>query len=586
MKVPVRKISLRRKIFLSNICIVFTAMCILAFLMIQLFTGYTVEAEQKSAKRELQLISNNLDTLLETTEDYLRVLTTDDSLTDALYEVKSHLDKSELVHLNERKILGRIVSNMIAPNTHIPCAAVLTEGRVLYAGYLLNDSEVYKVDPVLTDERIDQTQLPLWEEIHKLTYNTLEKEYVFPVSKKIMDKETGKILGAALFFLPEECIEQIYEKANVGNIFYITDRSGSIISSADKDVIGQEVGGKEKAGYLKSTYNYSKMNWNIVCYTNLTPLIEQRKKIVSIIIMILFILMLTSLFSAHRVIYMVTRPLEVLVRSLKDNGKNHSKFVQYTKNMQNNEIDYIGREFNNLLQELELTEQQNYEYQKARRKNELQLLQAQIKPHFLYNTMETIASLIKLDEKEQALEAVHNISKFYRKSLSKGREIITIADEKQLAECYLRIQSVRYYSRLEFEIDIPAELLGYCIPKLCLQPLIENALYHGIKKKTEKGSIYIRGYSNGENIRFEVFDTGAGIEAQELDRINQKLREHRDTSMRRGFGLYNVDERIRLLFGEDYGIHVESVYQEYTQVNLNIPVLTRGEVADYEITDS
>ena len=205
--------------------------------------------------------------------------------------------------------------------------------------------------------------------------------------------------------------------------------------------------------------------------------------------------------------------------------------------------------------------------QASLRRTELALLQAQINPHFLYNTLDTIIWLIEADRSEAAVEMVSNLSDFFRHSLSGGRDIITLGEEERHVRSYLQIQQARYQDILDYTIDIDPALDMAALPKLTLQPLVENALYHGIKGKRGKGRIYVTGRPEGRDILLQITDDGAGMSEERLE----ELRRAMAAGERVGFGLVTVHERLRLFFGGDYGLAVSSRQGVGTTVTARIP---------------
>lgn len=207
------------------------------------------------------------------------------------------------------------------------------------------------------------------------------------------------------------------------------------------------------------------------------------------------------------------------------------------------------------------------------RKAEFELLQAQINPHFLYNTLDAIVWLAEAGEQKKVVSMVGSLSEFFRTSLNEGKDIIAVKEELQHVRSYLEIQQVRYQDILKYEIRVPEELHVYMIPKITIQPLVENALYHGIKNKRGLGKIEITGVLKEDCFCIHVRDDGIGIPAERLRQIREGL--HNRTSAGRDFyGLYNVNERIRLHFGERFGIFVESTYGAGAEVSILLPRVT------------
>lgn len=204
------------------------------------------------------------------------------------------------------------------------------------------------------------------------------------------------------------------------------------------------------------------------------------------------------------------------------------------------------------------------------RKAEFELLQAQINPHFLYNTLDAIIWLAEAGEQKRVVGMVRNLSDFFRTSLNQGKDINSIKEEMLHVKSYLEIQHVRYQDILSYDIEVPEALYIYSIPKITIQPLVENALYHGIKNKRGMGHISIRGKAGEKDFTITVTDDGIGIDETRLRQVQSGI-QNKVLTGKDFYGLYNVCERIRLNFGEEYGIFIESVYGEGTSVRVILP---------------
>ncbi len=204
------------------------------------------------------------------------------------------------------------------------------------------------------------------------------------------------------------------------------------------------------------------------------------------------------------------------------------------------------------------------------RKAEFELLQAQINPHFLYNTLDTIVWLAEAGDQKRVVSMVGNLSDFFRTSLNQGKDIISIREELAHVRSYLEIQQVRYQDILRYEITVPEDLYEYKIPKITIQPLVENALYHGIKNKRGQGTITITGERSENGFVLYVRDNGIGMTQGRLNEVRAGIQKLSYTG-KEIYGLYNVNERIRLNFGETYGISIESTYGEGTCVSISLP---------------
>lgn len=234
------------------------------------------------------------------------------------------------------------------------------------------------------------------------------------------------------------------------------------------------------------------------------------------------------------------------------------------------EATALSNSMNTMIDKInELLEQVTIE-QTRLRKAEFELLQAQINPHFLYNTLDAIIWLAEAGEQKRVVGMVRNLSDFFRTSLNQGKDINSIKEEMLHVKSYLEIQHVRYQDILSYDIEVPESLYIYSIPKITIQPLVENALYHGIKNKRGMGHISIRGQAGEKDFTITVTDDGIGIDETRLRHVQSGI-QNKVLTGKDFYGLYNVCERIRLNFGEEYGIFIESVYGEGTSVRVILP---------------
>ena len=234
------------------------------------------------------------------------------------------------------------------------------------------------------------------------------------------------------------------------------------------------------------------------------------------------------------------------------------------------EVTMLNDSLNTMIDKInELLEQVKKE-QVSLRKAEFELLQSQINPHFLYNTLDTIVWLAESGEQKKVVRMVGSLSDFFRASLNQGKDIVSIREELMHVRSYLEIQQVRYQDIMQYEINIPEELNPYMIPKITIQPLVENALYHGIKNKRGLGKIIITGVKEKDYFRLIIEDNGIGISKDRLMQIRNEINNNK-LDGKGIYGLYNVNERIRLNFGEEYGVSIESNYGEGTTVSIKLP---------------
>ena len=245
------------------------------------------------------------------------------------------------------------------------------------------------------------------------------------------------------------------------------------------------------------------------------------------------------------------------------------------------ELKTLTDQVNEMAENMEKLMQQSIKDERSLKKAELRTLQAQINPHFLYNTLDAIVWKAEAGEEDEVIRLTRALSDFFRISLSSGADWIPISQEKKHINGYLMIQQTRYRDILKYEIDIPDELDGYYVLKLLLQPLVENALYHGIKYKRGGGIIRIKAEKDGDHLMFTVSDTGSGMTEERLREVRQRInaRQPVHSTGSGGFGLVNVDLRIRLYYNEPEGLRIESG-PNGTVIRLRVPCRTEEDLAD------
>ena len=226
----------------------------------------------------------------------------------------------------------------------------------------------------------------------------------------------------------------------------------------------------------------------------------------------------------------------------------------------------LAQQFNKMLDQIEqLMEAVKTEEQNVRR-YELRALSAQINPHFLYNTLDTIVWMAEFNDSKRVVEVTKSLAQYFRLALNQGHEQIALKDEIDHVRQYLFIQKQRYGDKLQYAIEEDQSIADYKLPKLVLQPLVENAIYHGIKEIDRQGMIRVTAAAEEKQLVLSIYDNGCGFE----------LRDSTDTTFLRlgGVGLKNVDQRLRLQFGEDYHMEIQSEPDKFTQISLYLPLVT------------
>ena len=291
-------------------------------------------------------------------------------------------------------------------------------------------------------------------------------------------------------------------------------------------------------------------------------------------VIVFAVILIGTVLINRKIVSGITEPISRLCEVTRQAGK--GDFAARAPEGGNDELAVLNQGFNQMVERIgNLVEDIRIE-QLNLRATELKLLQAQINPHFLYNTLDTIIWLAEAGQKEQVVMMVSTLSDFFRTTLSKGRDYITVKEEATHIRSYLTIQQFRYRDILEYEINIPEELEEYQILKLTLQPLVENALYHGIKNKRGLGHILVSGKKQGDHLVFTVSDDGKGMDPERLAYVQRLISgELKDEDAPSGFGLFNVNQRLQLNYGPEYGLILASEEGEWTEVNAIIPAVKK-----------
>lgn len=296
---------------------------------------------------------------------------------------------------------------------------------------------------------------------------------------------------------------------------------------------------------------------------------KQNEWMVRVSFIVLIVVVSISGIMAFRVARSVSVPIRKLCHMTSKVAKGDFTVQGEVEAM--DEISVLTRNFNNMTTEIGVLVKDIKKNEENLRKIEIKLLQAQINPHFLYNTLDTIVWLAESGKKEEVVAMVTYLSDFFRTTLSGGKDIVMVQDEQRHIESYLKIQKFRYRDVMDYEIAIEEEILGYSIPKMMLQPLVENALGHGIRNKRGMGKIVITGKKEGDSLIFQVSDNGRGMDREELFRLRQSIRDNYNTATESGgFGIVNVNQRIHSYYGEKYGVSFDSVLGEGTVVTVQI----------------
>lgn len=344
-----------------------------------------------------------------------------------------------------------------------------------------------------------------------------------------------------------------------------------VLKNSGKD--NSVITGINSKDYLISSLNVEKYNWKII---SLMPFDELSKESSIFSIIAFAVIALNSLLlflGSIAVSRIITNPIKKLLRSMKDVEKGEFREVDIPAG--SDEIGRLRDGYNIMILEIQKLIHKVVEDQRMKRKAELDVLQAQIKPHFLYNTFDAISSLALSGRNEDVYKALKALGSYYRTSLSRGSEIITIGEEIDVVRNYLTIQHLRYGNIFTESYDIDERATKYKILRLVLQPLVENALYHGIKLKGESGNIHIAAKYYENLILLSIEDDGIGMSEEEIDRITHG--KYNDTKV--SYGLKGTIERLRIFYGEGDLVTIDSRKYHGTKISISIPIKKENEDA-------
>ncbi len=360
-----------------------------------------------------------------------------------------------------------------------------------------------------------------------------------------------------------------------GNIIYhpkqqllfhglMTEKVQEVMESDEEYFLSGE--GGERKLYTKSWSDQT--GWSVVGVVSLSSLMPKRGESQKIYLLTAVLLILAGISLAVFLVSALTRPIQLLRSSMKKAEEGHFEEARITKIPQN-EIGSLSNSFNMMLERIRQLMEENVKEQQQKRRSEMKALRSQIKPHFLYNTLDSIIWMAESGKKDEVVTMTASLAKLLRQSISNEEEMIPLWKEIEYTRSYLIIQKMRYKDKLEFTIDVDGQILNERIVNLVMQPIVENAIYHGIKNKGGKGLIEITGRSEGEDIVLCVSDNGAGMDEDTLLHIFDKSRQY-EKEGGNGVGIYNVQLRLQLYYGEGYGLFFQSRKDEGTRVTIRM----------------
>lgn len=520
----------------------------------------------------------------------------DETVSNYIFSIKSKLDNLcvETDKCNDAASLQKVISTASRLEDDIYCVSVYDmQGNVLSNG---NDTDE-NIKDGLTDLSFDKSVYSNLKDGYAISQphvNTLyQNKYPWVVT--IAKKEYSNLFSQQVFVAIDfkfSSIAKYIDKVSIGQrgYCYIVNSKGQIIYHPQQQMLFSGLkeentfeiselsdGIHRKKDNIYNILSLDSCNWKIVGVSFNDEITQAVKSQVAV--GLIFALLFSAFMSA--VIYFllsrtVTRPVRRLVASMQKFEKQAETF-EYKADMSNvAEFQTLSTSFEHMVLMIQSLVEKVHNEEIVLRKTELKALQAQINPHFLYNTLDSIQWMCEQDNSKDAVKMVGALAKLFRISISHGNEFIAISDELKHAESYLIIQSYRYKNQFTYSFDVDKSVLDCMCNKITIQPFIENAIYHGLDRMVDEGEIKIIVERRGKDIAIIVKDNGLGMTEEQCKAVLQKGR-----SDSKGIGVKNVDDRLKIYFGEEYGITIDSELDVGTTVTIKIPKIEKGHENEY-----
>lgn len=411
-----------------------------------------------------------------------------------------------------------------------------------------------------------------------------DRDYVGLV-RKLNYYSSGEIENYLVMMIEAGALKEQLDRKDQAKQMYLVDETGQVLAAADASMTAQNIGSilpdwnkipTDGAGEKVSVNGVDRicmrreerMGMHLLLLTDQESLLAEAGAVSR---RILFIFLGSSTFVFCAIwIYgkMVERRVEKVVYAARKLGDGQFDYI--LSDMGHDEIGQIADAFNLLNERIQILIRENYEKKLLLKSSEMNLLQEQINPHFLYNALSVISSMALREGGKKTMDSVRYLADFYRISLNKGRQIVSVQEELELLQNYMKIQKIRFGDAVEISYEINREIMPCRTIKLLLQPLVENAIHHG---RREEGTLHIsvQAGQHKERIFYEVSDDGLGIAPEKLVQLRTELKQSQE-----GFGLKNVDIRVKLNYGEAYGVTVNSVYGKGTRIRVEIPKINQN----------
>lgn len=567
-KNKLRKASMRVILSLSFATMIVAAMLFVGFALQQEFEKTMVKSVSDNSEEIIEQVRVNLDNYLYNMIDVSDLLAV---------KISSNTDFDPLE-------LDTIIEPTIKTRRDVITIALFDED-----GYHMSstvESELQPRDRILDQEwyrkiKFDKHYIYISEPHVQQLYQG-EYPWVISISRRVGYKQGGEYReGILLIDMNFKIIEELLSKVNLadnGYVFIVNDNNQlvyhnqqQLIYAGIKEENLEGVAESYNTSFLQSdeeryivTKVLDNVNWKLVGVYFASDIASTQKRLSNyingILIIGVVIFISFSMFMSSR----ISKPIHELQESMKDVEKGNFDVQLDISGEQ--EVVQLTKSYNVMIKRIRELMNQIVLEQEAKRRSELSSLQAQINPHFLYNTLDSIIWMAEHEKHEDVILMTSSLASLFRISISKGEMIIPVKKEIDHAKHYLTIQKMRYKEKFSFKFEIDEEIYKYEVLKLILQPIIENAIYHGIRHMVDEGQILIRGYIKDDYLIFEIEDDGLGMEEEFA-----KNALYEDNSMETGVGLNNVHNRIRLMYGDSYGLEIESEIEEGTKITFKLP---------------
>lgn len=570
-KKTIGSIKISQQILLAMVILSITATVVIGAVVF-VFSKRVIENNYRSAHEyNLQVSSNIIDIQLKSIMEQERMLLVNEEFKKAF---KDDPSKTAYFSSKNRLILERILGDTVSMDSTIQAILVANE-KGNWNFYSKNNSKsgylrhFYTTDDILKEHWVSAAKEESGKEVF-YGYNVLYddgKNDTFTIVKNLINPSTQESMGYMAMLVKNSLFDKAFGTKDEGyttNRYLILDLDKNAESDKsvvyfngddeDKNQIIEEYSNESKK-YLFSTYHNKTSNWEIVNVIEKNELTDDSNYIAAITLIMAVIVILLSIKISSMISKRISRPLLTLEQTINEVGEGNYKV---SAEFGDDEIGSIGNKFKNMVNNnLELRERLlNTEIKE--REAELLLLQSQINPHFLYNTLDSLYFMAVIHNADDIADMVMALSDTFKLSLNKGDKLIFVKDELEKIKAYMKIQNMRYNNRFELQINVREEMLNFKILAFILQPLVENAVYHGLEAKVGNGYIRIEGYIKDGKQYFEVLDNGVGIDDF--------------SKLEKGYGIRNIRERIRLMHGEEYTISFESEINSGTKVTAVVPI--------------